>query len=283
MSMPSFRSLPPSTPVWRDEIVGLPGCPQLTMRLYSCGGHACDALPLVLHFHAGAFVRGSLAEGEVIAGVLASAGAVVASMDYPLAPDHPFPQAAEAGHAMLLWAERKRRRLGAKSKQIYVAGEEAGGNLAAAVSMMARDRGGPELAGAILLSPMLDVCLATASHRNARTGPVGCLWADGWRAYLPRAEDAIHPYAAPGASLRLAGLPPTLLISADDDPLRDETRAFAKRLHAAGVPVQVEMLTAPTGWPSSYLEPGPAPWAAPLQARLERFIHPPNLYPGSAL
>lgn len=282
MPLSSIRSSPRSTPLWRDEIIGLPGCPELTVRLYSACGHACHAQPLVLHFHAGAFVRGTLAEGAVVAGLLASAGAVVASVDYPLAPGHPFPQAAEAGHAVLVWAERKRRRLGAKSKQIFVAGEEAGGNLAAAVSMMARDRGGPELAGAILLSPMLDVCLATASHRDAKTGPVGCLWADGWRAYLPRAEDAIHPYAAPGASLRLAGLPRTLLISADDDPLRDETRAFARRLHEAGVPVQVEMLAAPTGWPSSYLEPGPVPWAAPLQARLERFIHPPNL-PGSAL
>lgn len=282
MPLSSFRSSPRSTPLWRDEIIGLPGGPELTVRLYSACGDACHAQPLVLHFHAGAFVRGTLAEGAVVAGLLASAGAVVASVDYPLAPGHPFPQAAEAGHAVLAWAERKRRRLGAKSKQIFVAGEEAGGNLAAAVSMMARDRGGPELAGAILLSPMLDVCLATASHRDAKTGPVGCLWADGWRAYLPRAEDAIHPYAAPGASLRLAGLPRTLLISADDDPLRDETRAFARRLHEAGVPVQVEMLAAPTGWPSSYLEPGPMPWAAPLQAQLERFIHPPNL-PGSAL
>lgn len=292
MSLSSLRSLPSSPPVWRDEIVGLPGRPELTVRLYGACGSDCDAAPLVLHFHAGEFVRGTLDDGTV-AGLLAQAGAVVASVDYPLAPGQPFPHAAEVGHAALAWAERQRRRLGAKNKQIFIAGEEAGGNLAAAVSMMARDRGGPDLAGTILLSPMLDVCVGTASQRKANCGPVGCPWADGWRAYLPRAEDAIHPYATPGASQRLAGLPPTLLVSAADDPLRDETQAFAKRLRAAGVPVEVEMLTTPTGWPRSYLAPGPsgpAPWAAPLGARLKRFIHPSspvpipvsNPFPGSA-
>jgi len=274
MSTAAVPTLPStSPPAWRDEIVGLPGRPEATVRVYGACGTDCGEAPLVIHFHAGEFVRGTLADGAPIAGLIAATGAVVASVDYPLAPGHPFPHAAEVGHAVLAWAERQRRRLGARNRRLYVAGEEAGGNIAAAVSMMARDRGGPELAGAILLAPMLDVCVATASQRDAHNGPVGCPWANGWRAYLSRADDAIHPYATPTNSLRLAGLPRTLLVTSVDDPQRDETKAFAKKLRAAGVPAEVEVLATPTGWPRSYLKPEPhAPWSEALRARVLSFL-----------
>lgn len=274
MSLPVLRSLASPSPLApRDEIVGVPGHPEATVRIYGACGAACGDAPLVIHFHAGEFVRGTLDDGAAIASLIASTGAVVASVDYPLAPAHPFPQAAEVGHAVLAWADRQRRRLGAKNRRLFVAGEEAGGNIATAVSMMARDRGGPGLAGAILLSPMLDVCVATASQRDARHGPVGCPWANGWRAYLSRADDAMHPYAAPSNSVRLGGLPRTLLVSSVDDPQRDETKAFAKKLRAAGVPAEVEVLATPTGWPRSYLNPEPdAPWSEPLRTRLQSFL-----------
>lgn len=282
MSVHAVPSVAPaSLPAWHDEIVGLPGRPEATVRVYGACGADCSDAPLVIHFHAGEFVRGTLDDGAAIAGLIAGTGAVVASVDYPLAPGHPFPHAAEVGHAVLAWADRQRRRLGARNRRLYVAGEEAGGNIAAAVSMMARDRGGPVLAGAILLSPMLDVCVGTASQRDARNGPVGCPCADGWRAYLARADDAIHPYAAPSTSVRLAGLPPTLLVTSVDDPQRDETRAFAKKLRAAGVPAEVEVLATPTGWPRSYLNPSsPAPWSEALRARLSTFVQ--TQLPGSA-
>lgn len=284
MSLSTLRSLPSSpSPAWRDEIVGLPGRPETTVRVYGACGQACDRTPLVIHFHAGEFVRGSLADGARIASLIASSGAVVVSVDYPLAPQHPFPDAAEAGHAVLAWAERQRRRLGATNPRVFVAGEEAGGNIACAVSMMARDRGGPALAGAILLSPMLDVCIASASQRHAKVGAVGCPWAQGWRAYLSRAEDAIHPYAAPAAATRLAGLPRTLLVTSVDDPQRDETQAFAKRLRTAGVPADAEVLATPTGWPRSYLTPAfDTPWAPALRTRLQSFLHSDTLPTGSA-
>jgi acetyl esterase len=245
----------------------------MAVRLFAAPGHARTA-PLVLHFHAGAFAHGSLDSGTTIAQLLSQAGAVVASVDYPLAPAHPFPAALEAGYQALLWAQRQRRRLAGAHAPLFVAGEEAGGNLAAGVALVARDRDGPPLAGQILLSPMLDMCVATASLRKAHAGPVGCRWADGWRQYLARADDATHPYAAPGRSMRLAGLPRTLLVTAQDDPMRDETLAYAERLREASVAADPCLLPIATGWPASYTESRSAPpsWADAVRERLHRFL-----------
>ena len=264
-----------SVSAWHDEVLPLDGSTPATLRIYGCS-ERCTGMPLVLHFHGGAFVGGGLDDSAAIAGLLVDAGAVVASLAYPLAPAHPFPRAVEVGYAALQWLERQRRRLAVTRAPLFVAGEEAGGNLAAAVALMARDRAGPHLAGQILLSPMLDVCVGTASQRGAKAGPVGCRWAVGWRAYLARDADALHPYATPGSAQRLVGLPPTLLASAADDPLRDETLAFAARLRDAGVPVQVALLDEVTGWPHSYQAGSPGPWAAPLSRYLNRLLRYPT-------
>lgn len=272
---PSSRSTAPI-----DEPIPLDAARSLPARIYGQRSRTAAApgsaagLPLVLHFHAGAFVSGGLDSGELVAGLLAEAGAVVVSIDYPLAPAQPFPAAVEAGHAALEWAHRQRSRLAGPAASLWVAGEEAGGNLAAAVAAMARDRQQPPLAGQILLSPMLDTCVATASLRKAQAGPVGCRWADGWHDYLAGPDDAIHPYAAPGRALRLAGLPPTLLVTAEDDPMRDETRAYAERLREAGVFVEQARLPAPTGWPCAFMQTPQTepPWAAPLRESLRRFL-----------
>ncbi len=133
-------------------------------------------------------------------------------------------------------------------------GEEAGGNLAAGLALMVRDQRSPALAGQILLSPMLDACLATESVRLAEAGPVGCKWADGWHQYLGTADKACHPYAAPLGSSRLGGLAPALIVTAEDDPMRDESLAYAKRLRASAVAVQEHMLPAPTDWPCALAE-----------------------------
>jgi len=262
-------------PTWKEESIEIAGQPTLAARVYRTEtDEPTTVQPLVLHLHGGAFVAGDLAGGACIASLLANAGAVVVSVDYPLAPDHPFPQAAEAIHASLAWAHKHRRRLAGPTARLFVAGEEAGGNLAAAAALMARDRHGPALAGQVLFSPMLDACVSTASLRGAQAGPVGCRWADGWHAYLPKASDALHPYATPGASMRLEGLPPTLLITAQDDPLRDETKAFARRLRAAGVQVDDSVLSLVTGWPESYLEPAPqrTAWCEEVRLRVRLFL-----------
>lgn len=233
---------------WTDVTVPGRAHAAIAVRLYRAASIDRSA-PVVVHLHSGAFVSGSLDSGQTIAGLLAKAGAMVASVDYPLAPRHPFPQPLEAafdaltsiGAGCAKWASRK--------APLYVAGEEAGGNLAAALALMARDQHGPALAGQILLSPMIDSRLATCSMREAEAGPVGCQWADGWHQYLGSADKAVHPYASPIISSRLAGLAPALLITAEDDLLRDETLSYARRLRESGVAVREHLLPAPTGWP----------------------------------
>lgn len=278
----SSAATAPAAAAWVDKQIptGLkpPASPSLNVRFY--GRHdpsASTPVPLVVHFHAGAFVAGSLDEGGCVPRLLAASGAVVMSLDYPLAPSNPFPQAIETGYAALAWAFKARHKLAGKDAPVFVAGEEAGGNLAAAVALMARDRHGPELAGQILLSPMLDPCMATESLRDADAGPVGCTWADGWHQYLARVDNAAHPYAAPGTALRLGNLPPTLLLTAQDDPLRDEALAYADRLRVFGRLVHAAVLPGPTGWPVSYLEPADAvrekaAWSAGVQQQFSDFF-----------
>lgn len=274
MAAPRSPLPEPVAPV--DRTIEVDGAP-LAVRIYGRRRRGENA-PLVLHFHGGAFVEGGLDSGALIAQLLADSGAIVVSLDYPLAPAHPFPAAIEAGHAALLWLHRHRAQLAGGQATLWVAGEEAGGNLAAAVALMARDQQRPPLAGQILLSPMLDPCLATASLRGAAAGRVGCRWADGWHEYLQRADDAEHPYAAPGASRRLADLPRTLLVTAEDDPMRDEVRAFGRRLRAAGVHAEDAALPGPTGWPcicQCAESSAAAPWVPALREQLGAFLRAP--------
>ncbi len=240
----------PRSVFWRQETIAA-GSASLAARLYAPAEIAAEA-GIVLHLHGGSFTGGSLEGGEAVATMLAEAGAVVISLDYPLAPAHRFPEALEATYGALLAIGKMRARWASKHAPLYVAGEEAGGNLAAALSLMARDRRGPVLAGQILLSPMLDACLGTYSLRSADAGPVGCHWADGWADYLGTPDKAAHPYATPLNASRLAGLPAALLISAQDDPMRDEAASYATRLQEAGVTVQHHVQDGPTQWPAAY-------------------------------
>lgn len=213
-----------------------------------------ETLPLVLHLHGGAFTAGSQETATPLAELIAGAGAIVATLDYPLAPQHPFPQAIEAAHAAALWLAKHRARIAGAQAPLYVSGDEAGGNLAAGTALMARDAQRPELAGQILFSPMLDSCLGTYSFRNAEAGPVGCRWADGWHAYLGSPEKAAHPYAAPVNAVRLTGLAPALIVTAEDDLLRDESINYAHRLKAAGVDTTIRVVGGPSRWPDAFAE-----------------------------
>jgi len=279
----------PGDVTWTDITVPGRGGLDIGVRVYRATAAASHAAPMVLHLHGGAFVAGSLDSGRTVSGLLAEAGAVVASVDYPLAPQHPFPQALEAAFDVLTHMRQGRDAFAASKKApLYLAGEEAGGNLAAALALMARDQRGPAIAGQILLSPMIDSSLATCSMREAEAGPVGCKWADGWHQYLGSAAKAAHPYASPIGSSRLAGVAPALLVTAEDDLLRDETHGYARRLRESGVPVGEYLLTAPTGWPCALYygadrrDPNVARWADSLRAHFAAFFADTLTCPSSA-
>ena len=249
---------------WTDVTVRGTAGTRLDLRIYRPATPKPG--PVVVHLHSGFFVAGSLESGGAVSKVLARAGALVVAVDYPLAPQHPFPQALEAGFDVLTLINRGRIAGVNKKAPLYVAGEEAGGNLAAALALMARDQQSPVLAGQILLSPMLDPCLATCSVREAKAGAADCQWADGWQQYLGSAAKAAHPYASPIGSSRLAGLAPALLLTAEDDLLRDETLKYARRLRESGVAVRERILSAPTGWPCAlHANTSDAAWSDELR------------------
>lgn len=247
--MPATVSLP-AVPE-SDSVVTLPGRGDVRMRQYGAKRRGDRERALVLHFHGGAFFEGDLDSGACLARLLAEADAVVMSVDYPLAPAHPFPQAVETGYAALEWLYKSRAQLAGKEARVFVAGEEAGGNLAASVALVARDRAHPPLAGQLLVAPMLDPCTGTASLREATCDFAGCKWTEGWQKYLRSPMDAEHPYAVPGRAMRLAGLPPTLVLTGGDDPMRDEALTYVRRLQEAGIPVSSGLLPPTTGWPES--------------------------------
>ena len=251
--------------------VTIPGAAPVPVRLYQ--GAAAGPVPLVLHLPGGTFTALSIV--RPVASLLAEAGAVVVSADYPTGAAHPFPEAAEAMYALLRHLHDHRGHWAARASKLFVAGEEAGGNLAAALAAMARDRRGPPVAGQILLSPMLDAGMATCSFRDAEAGPVGCKWADGWAVYLGCPDAAAHPYAAPSAGSRLHGLPPALVITTPDDPMRDESLAYAGRLRQAGVAIHARAIAA-HDWPDALvapLEPELAPaWADTVRQNFTDFF-----------
>ncbi len=245
------------------------------------GSGAQKAPPaIVLHLHGGTFTSGDLDCSVAICRSLAAAGATVVSLDYPLAPEHPFPAALNVSFAALNLLHRQRATWAGRGARLFVAGEEAGANIATALTLMARDQHHPPIAGQILISPMLDPSLGTQSVRAARVGEAGCRWADGWHLYLGSADKAAHPYAAPLGSRRLGGIPPALIITSQCCPMCDESLAYGRRLVECGVSVQSHVVREDA--PS--LSPGPAlpGWAQDLTSHFSAFLAGANT-PAAAL
>jgi acetyl esterase/lipase len=211
---------------------------EIAVRVYSPGGPAPH--PALVFYHGGGWVIGDLYTHDGICrSITNAAGCLVASVDYRLAPESRYPVAAEDSYAALRWVVDNAARLGIDARRVAVGGDSAGGNLAAVVALMARERGGPVLVQQTLIYPVTNYDLDTPSYHENATGFLltreGMRWF--WRHYLARDEQGKEPYASPLLAGSLAGLPPALVITAGCDPLRDEGEAYAARLRDAGVPV----------------------------------------------
>lgn len=198
-------------------------------------------LPVLLYYFGGGWTLGSLDTSDVVCRTLAAeAGCLVVSVGYRLAPEHPFPAAVHDCHAGLRWVAAHTGELGADPARLAVGGDSAGGNLAAAVTLLARD-GGPRLAGQLLVYPNTD---QLADDVSMRENADPCLFnhhSVAWyaRHYLRDPADAADPLASPLRAADLSGLPPALVVTAEYDPLRDQGEAYARRLAGAGVPVEL--------------------------------------------
>ena len=208
----------------------------LPVRIYTPEGSG--PFPILVWYHGGGWVVGDLEQADGSSRSLCVGGdCVVVSVDYRLAPDTKFPGPADDCWAATLWAVNNAAGINGDASRLAVGGDSAGGNLAAAMCLMAADRGGPEIAFQLLIYPVTDVNFKTVSYGDNAEGygltKVTMEWY--WEHYLESSDDASNPYAAPLQAKSLAGQPPALVITAEYDPLRDEGEAYAKRLSEAGV------------------------------------------------
>ncbi|WP_273733296.1 alpha/beta hydrolase [Mycolicibacterium septicum] len=195
-------------------------------------------LPMLVFAHGGGFVFCDLDSHDGLCRTLANLiPAVVVSVAYRLAPEHRWPTAAEDFYAATRWAVEHAADFGADPARVAVGGDSAGGNLAAVTTLMARDRGEPQLAGQLLLYPVIAADFGNESYRLFGRGfynPHSAMqWY--WDQYVPGLSDREHPYASPLEG-DLCGLPPAVVVLAGHDPLRDEGIAYTDALEAAGVP-----------------------------------------------
>ena len=205
-------------------------------RVYS---PSSSAPGLVLYFHGGGWVVGSLDGWDAsVRGLAVASGCDVVSVDYRLAPEHVFPAAADDAYDALEWAASASGLAG--GRPIVVAGDSAGGNLAAVSALRARDSGGPPIALQVLVYPVVDYDLDRRSYREYDGDELivnrrDMIWF--WDHYAPDPGTRVNPYASPLRASSLSGLPPVYLVTAEHDPLREEGFAYADRLRAARVPV----------------------------------------------
>jgi len=227
----------PEAPMAHVEDRLIPGpASEIPIRLYY---PSLDRpLPIVVYYHGGGWVIGSIADWDRTCRSLAAAsGCIVASVDYRLAPEHKFPAPADDSYTAFHWVATHAAEVGADPARIAVAGDSAGANLATAVCLMARDKKAHQPAFQLLVYPVVDVDDASPSMSENAEGYF--LTRAGmrkfWDFYLASPADGQSPYASP-AKANVAGLPPAFVITAEYDPLRDQGEAYAAKLKSAGVP-----------------------------------------------
>ena len=245
-----FGGVAPGVTLTEGTAAGAAG--PVPVRTYRPAGPSSRRLPLVVNFHGGGWALGSLDGADwLCSSVAASVGAVVVSVAYRLAPAHRWPAAAEDCYAALVDVVARAVDLGADPSRVAVMGDSAGGNLAAVVSLMARDRSGPALAHQALLYPATDLTLSSPSIEQNAHAPV-LTQADcrAFRDHYLGGQDPRHPYASPLWASDHSGLPPALVQVAEHDPIRDDGLRYAAAMEAAGVPVRTSTYV---GMPHGYL------------------------------
>jgi acetyl esterase len=220
----------------RDHAVPGPAG-KIGVRIYTPPGSG--PFPILINYHGGGWVIGDLETADSVSRELCQrVGCIVVSVDYRLAPEHRFPAAVDDSYAAACWVADNAAALNGDAKRIAVGGESAGGNLAAVVCHLARDRKGPAIAFQLLAYPVTDASYATSSYRENADGYLltraGMEWF--WDTYCPNPAERKNPLATPLNATNFAGLPPALIMTAEFDPLRDEGAAYAAKLKSAGVP-----------------------------------------------
>lgn len=227
---------PPVAHIESRVIAGPAG--DIPVRIYTPVGDG--PFPVVVYFHGGGWVLCNLETHDGICRRVAhDAGCIVLAVDYRLAPEHKFPAAPEDCYAATRWAARHAVALNGDPSRLAVAGDSAGGNLAAVVALVARERGGPALVAQAMFYPIIDLRMQSPSYTENADAPMLTRDDMVWfrQQYLRRPEDALNPLASPALAVDLRGLPSALIVTAGYDPLRDEGDQYAGRLREAGVAV----------------------------------------------
>ncbi|MGE7667819.1 alpha/beta hydrolase [Ureibacillus composti] len=225
-----------------DQIIKVRDGASIKIRIYSPEGKG--PFPIIIYYHGGGWVLNSIETCHESCQLLAAkTNSIVVSVDYRLAPEYPFPTPVYDAYDAFLWTVKHAGELNGIENQITVAGDSAGANLATVVSMMSRDLNGPAIASQFLLYPVTDLTYDTPSYNEFAQGfgleKKDMEWFGHY--YLQQETEKINPYVAPLRAEHLNNLPPAFIKVAENDVLRDEGIAYAKRLSYSNVTVQLEI------------------------------------------